>query len=79
MTKSVTFRLNEEKLKAIDHLAEVMDRDRSYLLNEAVNNYLEVQQWHAEQIRTAIKGADAGEFASEEEVKAAFNAFKSDS
>lgn len=76
MPKSVTFRLDEDKLQAIDHLAASMDRDRSYLINEAVSTYLDIQHWHCEQIRLAIAGADAGEFASESEVKAAFDSFK---
>ena len=77
MQKSVTFRLDEDKIQAIDHLAKAKDRDRSYLITEAVNQYLDVQQWHAEQIRLAIAGADAGEFAGDGEVQAAFDAFKS--
>jgi len=76
MAKSVTFRLDEDKLQAIDHLAASMDRDRSYLINEAVNHYLDVQQWHADRIREAVAGADAGEFATAEEVEAAFASFK---
>jgi len=76
MSKPVTFRLDDDKLQCLDQIASSMDRDRSYVLNEAVSNYLEVKQWHAEQIRQAIAGADAGEFATEEEVRAAFDAFR---
>jgi predicted transcriptional regulator len=76
MSKAVTFRLDDDTLQSIDQIAASMDRDRSYVINEAVHNYLEVKQWHAEQIRLAIAGADAGEFATEQEVKAAFDAFK---
>ncbi len=77
MSKSVTFRADEAKLQVLDHLAEAMQRDRSYLINEAVDQYLEVQQWHAAQIQAAIVGADAGEFATDQEVGAAFAAFRS--
>lgn len=76
MTKTVTFRLDDDKLQSLDQIAASMDRDRSYVLNEAVSNYLEVKQWHCEQIRLAIADADAGLFASNEEVRAAFDAFK---
>jgi predicted transcriptional regulator len=79
MAKSVTFRIEEKALAMIDHFAVVADRDRSYVLNEAVGNYLDVKQWHAEQIRLAVAGADAGEFASNEEVEAAFAAFNAHS
>ena len=76
MTKSVTFRIDDDKLQAIDHLAASMERDRSFLLNEAVEDYLEVQQWQLEGIDRAIAEADAGNFASDAEVKATFDAFK---
>lgn len=76
MSKPVTFRMDEQKLKSLDRVAASMDRDRSYVINEAVERYLEIKAWHAEQIRLAIAGADAGEFAAPEEVQAAFAAFK---
>jgi predicted transcriptional regulator len=76
MPKSVTFRMEDDKLQAIDHLAASMERDRSYILNEAVENYIELRRWHLAEIRKGVEEADAGDFASEQEVKAAFDAFK---
>jgi predicted transcriptional regulator len=76
MVKSVSFRLDEDKLQSLDELAQLMDRDRSYLINEAVERYLEVKHWQIEEIKKAIAEADAGDFASDEEVRAAFDAFK---
>jgi predicted transcriptional regulator len=76
MTKSVTFRLDEDKLQFLDQLAKSQDRDRSYLINQAVEHYLEVRRWHIEEIRKAVAEADAGNFASPEEVRAAFDSFK---
>jgi predicted transcriptional regulator len=49
-----------------------MNRDRSYVLNEAVATYLEMYQWQTEEIQKGIAEADAGDFASDEEVKATF-------
>lgn len=75
MHKSVSFRIEVDKLALLDHLAAVADRDRSYLLNEAVDRFLEVRRWQAEEIRKAIAEADAGEFATDDEVRAAYDAF----
>ena len=52
--------------------AAALDRDRSYLLNEAIDAYLEVHQWQIRHIQEGIREADAGEFASEAQVAAAF-------
>jgi predicted transcriptional regulator len=76
MVKSVTFRMDEESLEFLDQLARSLDRDRSYLINQAVEHFLDVRRWHLEEIKKAIAEADAGHFADPDEVEAAFAAFK---
>jgi predicted transcriptional regulator len=49
-----------------------MHRDRSYLINQAVEDYIEVRRWHIEEIKKAVAEADAGRFAPTEEVEAFF-------
>jgi len=58
--QTISFRLDAGKVSTLDALAESLDRDRSYLLNEAVTAYLDVQQWHIDQIKAGIRQADAG-------------------
>ena len=53
--RTISFRLDEEKIEALDGLAESADRDRSYLLNEAVTNYLELHAYHASLIKEGLK------------------------
>lgn len=65
----VSFRLDADKVGALDTLAQALDRDRSYLLNEAVESYLEVQQWHIEQIKAGIRQADRGKLIDHSDVK----------
>ncbi len=67
--QTVSFRIEPDKLNALDSLADVLDRDRTYLLNEAVTAYLEVQQWQIEQIKASLKQADAGKLVSHQKVK----------
>lgn len=38
--RTVTFRIEEEKVAAPDAIAKAIERDRSYLLNQAVEGYL---------------------------------------
>lgn len=70
--QTVTFRLDADKKKALDAVAAGLDRDRSYVINEAVRSYLEVYQWQVAHIKEGVRQADAGLFASEAEVAAAF-------
>jgi predicted transcriptional regulator len=70
--ENITFRLDTEKRAALDAIAASLDRDRSYVLTEAVESYIEVHQWQIERIRKAVAEADAGQFASEDQVNTFF-------
>lgn len=66
--KTVSFRIDSDKVEALDKIAATMKRDRSFLLNEAVDAYLE---WSAEferQVREGMKAAREGRFVEHEEV-----------
>jgi predicted transcriptional regulator len=67
--QTISFRIDADKISALDTLAEALDRDRSYLLNEAVTAYLEVQRWQLEQIQKSLGQADAGELVAHGKVK----------
>jgi predicted transcriptional regulator len=67
--QTISFRIDGDKVEALDTLAEALDRDRTYLLNEAVSAYLEVQRWHIEQIERGIRQADAGKMVDHSKVK----------
>ena len=68
--QTVSFRLEPDKVAALDALADSMDRDRTYLLNEAVEAYLEAQNWQLDQIRAGINEADAGKVVDHSKVRA---------
>ena len=70
--KKITFRAPNKKIKALDSLAKVRQCNRSFVLNEAIDEYLALnEQWKA-QIKEGIRQADAGETVSHEEVLARF-------
>jgi len=69
MDKTVSFRTDAAKVEALDALASLQDRDRSYLLNQAVDNYLELQQYHIELIEQGIRQADAGDLVDHSQVE----------
>jgi predicted transcriptional regulator len=70
--ENITFRLDSERRAALDEIAAGLDRDRSYLINEAIALYLEMYQWQIQQIKQAVTEADAGDFATEAEVTEVF-------
>ncbi len=67
--KTVTFRAPGNKIKALDSLAALQQRDRSFVLNEAVDQYLSLNEYHVAMIKEGIRQADAGELVPHEEVR----------
>ena len=65
---TISFRADVKKIKSLDALADALDLDRSYVLNEAISAYLELYRWQIGHIKKGLKQANAGEFATEQEV-----------
>lgn len=65
---NVSFRVDTGKIESLDAIAEALDRDRTYVINEAISAYLEIYRWQVEHIKEGLKQADRGEFALEQEV-----------
>jgi predicted transcriptional regulator len=65
---NITFRLEADKVAFLDDLAKAFDRDRSYLIKEAVDSYLALHRWQIEEIHKAIAEAAAGDFVPDEEM-----------
>lgn len=68
----ISVRIASEKKAALDAIAAKIDRDVSFVIEEAVNAYLELHAWQREHIEEGVRQADAGEFASKAEVREAF-------
>lgn len=56
------------KVAEIDALAGAMDRSRNYIVNQAIEQYLEANTWQMERIRDGIAAARDGKVASAGEV-----------
>ena len=70
--ESFTFLLDSEKKEALKAIANVTERDLTYVLNEAIASYLENYQWLLDEINKGVAEAEAGDFASDDEVQAVF-------
>ena len=66
---TISFRTVIEKKDELDKVAESLDRDRSWVINRAIDNFLELQSWQADQVRKGLKDLESGRFVSHEEMK----------
>jgi predicted transcriptional regulator len=67
-TATLTLRIPVEVRDQLDRLADATHRTKSFLAGEAIRQYLDLEAWQIGEIQQAITEADAGDFASDEEV-----------
>lgn len=65
----VTLRLNPQLKKKLDRLSSAMSRSRSFIVTEAIRDYVALNDWQIAEIKKGIAEADRGEFAGEAEVE----------
>lgn len=59
-TAPVTIRAAKETVEEIDALASAMDRSRNYVINQAIQQYLDANAWQVERIKAGLDDARAG-------------------
>ncbi len=66
----MTVRVTAATKKRLERLATATDRTPSFLASDAIESYLELQEWQVEAIRAGVKEADSGQVVSHESVEA---------
>lgn len=67
--KSISIRIEDEIANKIDHFASMQDRDRSYIINKAIKDYIAHEEYIIEQINEGLKDIEEGRVCSFEDVK----------
>ncbi|TMJ56002.1 MAG: ribbon-helix-helix protein, CopG family [Alphaproteobacteria bacterium] len=69
--RSTTFtvRVNPVAKKRLERLAKNTGRSRSFLAAEAINEYLDVNEWQVSGIKQAIASLDRGEGVPHQQVR----------
>lgn len=73
---TISFRTEESTKQKLDMLAAQQNRDRSFIINQAINQFLSLHEWQIAHIEEGVNQANNNEFADEIEVKAIFNKWK---
>ncbi len=67
--KVASVRMGEEKLQRIDKLAKTTNRSRGWLINQAVDQYLEYEEWYLKAVEAGMDDIKEGRIISHEELK----------
>jgi predicted transcriptional regulator len=68
MTVALTVSVDDATLGALDRLAKTTDRPRDWLVAQAIEDYVALNAWAVSKIEAGLAAAEAGDFASPEEV-----------
>ncbi len=72
MSTTMTIRLDDDLKLRLEKLADSTHRSKSFLATEAIRDFIELNEWQVQEIKTAISEADKGEFAADEAVESTF-------
>jgi predicted transcriptional regulator len=71
-----TIRVSSELQDRLDAIAEAIDRPRSWVVNRALEAFVESEAQQIEEIKRGLAEADAGEFGTDAEVETTFGKWR---
>ncbi|MGA2411513.1 MAG: toxin-antitoxin system antitoxin subunit [Candidatus Binataceae bacterium] len=58
--KTTTIRLDTDKLRRIGGIAQAVSRSRTWVLNQAIERYLDYEEWFVSAVNEGLKEAESG-------------------
>jgi RHH-type transcriptional regulator, rel operon repressor / antitoxin RelB len=75
-TTKMTVDLPYSVKERLEELAKTTSRPEATLVTDAISSYVDLQEWQISEILKGIEDAEAGDFATDEEVAAVFAKLK---
>jgi len=69
-TLPVSVRLAPELNKQVTDIAHALDRPKSWVIEQAIKDFVAVQAWHLAAIEEGVRDADTGRVVSHDDVAA---------
>jgi predicted transcriptional regulator len=63
-----TIRVPDQVADRLNQIAQKLDRSRSYMAAQAIEDFVAREEWQLAEIEAGIAEADRGEFASDDDV-----------
>ena len=71
--KATTIRIDDEMLGRVDGLAKALNRSRSWVINQAIDRFLDYEEWYIKEVKGGLAEVERGEIATAEEVACCFS------
>jgi RHH-type rel operon transcriptional repressor/antitoxin RelB len=80
MSTTLTIRLDDKTKERLDRLAKATARSKSYLVSNAIKEFIEINEWQIQEIKKALRKADRpdAKFIQHEEVESWLSTWGSD-
>ncbi|MEA2102687.1 MAG: CopG family ribbon-helix-helix protein [Thermodesulfobacteriota bacterium] len=70
--KATTVRIDDGMLDRIDGLAKTLSRSRSWVINQAIDRFLDYEEWFIKEVKDGLEQVERGEIATHDKVAASF-------
>ena len=67
---AITIRISDDTAERLDQLARKLDRSQATMAEQAIEDFVAREEWQVAEIEAGLAEADAGDFATAEEVAA---------
>jgi len=71
--KATTVRMEENLLQRVDGIAKSLNRPRSWVLNQALERFVNYEEWYIQEVMNGLAEVDRLEVSTDKEVAAVFN------
>ena len=66
--KATTIRLEDNVIGRVDQLAAEISRSRSWVIKQAIEKFLDYEEWFVKEIKDGLEEVEQGDIASDAEV-----------
>ena len=70
--KATTIRIDDDTLCRVDGLANTLSRTRSWVINQAVERFLDYEEWFVQKVQDGLKEIGRGDIATDDAVATGF-------
>ncbi len=76
--KVTAVRINDGTLGRIDGIANTLSRSRSWVINQAIDRFLEYEEWFVQEVKSGLEEVERGEVATHDELVERFRKWSVD-
>ncbi|OEU76035.1 MAG: hypothetical protein BA874_03935 [Desulfuromonadales bacterium C00003068] len=71
--KTTTVRMDDQLVDRVDGIAKSLSRSRSWIIKQALERYVDYEEWYVKEVENALLEVEHGEVSSDQEVATVFD------